>query len=83
MAGLAMGEHHTLFRDAEGSIWACGENKEVSPAIDFGSERMTQRMMVRGMTPCMQPDVCALPLALWGEGATVSSVVPTTQAAGG
>lgn len=29
VADVALGDHHTLFLDGHGSIWTCGENKEV------------------------------------------------------
>lgn len=28
VVGLALGDHHSLFLDAQGGIWSCGENKE-------------------------------------------------------
>ncbi|KAG2447562.1 hypothetical protein HYH02_007486 [Chlamydomonas schloesseri] len=28
VARLALGDHHTLFVDSQGGLWACGENKE-------------------------------------------------------
>ncbi|KAG1680811.1 hypothetical protein FOA52_008144 [Chlamydomonas sp. UWO 241] len=28
VVGLALGDHHSLFLDANGGIWSCGENKE-------------------------------------------------------
>lgn len=28
VARLALGDHHTLFVDSSGGLWACGENKE-------------------------------------------------------
>lgn len=26
---VALGDHHTLMCDRQGTVWACGENKEV------------------------------------------------------
>ena len=28
--GLALGHSHSLFLDADGAVWSCGENKEVT-----------------------------------------------------
>jgi hypothetical protein len=29
VSSVALGDHHALFLDDGGSVWACGENKEV------------------------------------------------------
>ena len=31
---MALGHSHSLFLDANGAVWSCGENKEVSKCAD-------------------------------------------------
>jgi alpha-tubulin suppressor-like RCC1 family protein len=35
ISAVALGDHHTLFLDDEGSVWACGENKEVGRVLVY------------------------------------------------
>ena len=28
----ALGDHHSVFLDADGALWSCGENREVQPS---------------------------------------------------